>query len=160
MTSSCSEYWWKCSECSSTCSCTESVTGFIRSEWRRVDGVLMLSFYCSRTLWSVICFISRPWSDGPSDVPAPIGAEEGLDCVRGATRRTPGTQSHRTQGHRCQDLGKELQGCYCWSKRNLEQTNDKEFQPALPFTSNWSYCRKKTKIAFLLIKSELLLRSI
>lgn len=68
----------------------------------------------------------------PSDVPAPIGAKEGLDCVSGATRRTPGTQSHRTQGHRCQDLGKERQGRYCWSERNLEQTNDKEFQPALP----------------------------
>ena len=53
-----------CSECSSTCTCMESVTGLICSEWQRVDGVLIILFYCSRTLWSVICFISRPWSDG------------------------------------------------------------------------------------------------
>ncbi len=62
----------------------------------------------------------------------PIRAKEGLDCVRRTSRQTPGTQSHRTQGHRCQDLGKELQSCCCCSGRNLEQTNDKEFQSPLP----------------------------
>lgn len=77
-------------------------------------------------------FYQKPMVRQPSDLPAPIGTEEGLNCVRGTNRKTPGTQSHRTQGHRCQDLGKELQRCYCCSKRNFEQTNDKEFQPPLP----------------------------
>lgn len=92
-----------------------------------------MQFTCTSQLNSLISYVLYLLSmvRQPSDLLTPIGAKEGLDCVGGPTRLTLGIQSHRTQGHRCQDLGKELQSCYCWSKRNLEQTNDKEFQPSL-----------------------------
>lgn len=52
----------------------------------------------------VINDIFHQLSINSTDQPAPVGEKESLDYVRGTKRRTPGTQSHRTQGHRCQDL--------------------------------------------------------
>lgn len=57
----------------------------------------------------------------PSDLSPPIAAkEDGHPRLKVTGPRTslPG--------------GKELQGCYCCSERNPEQTNDKEVSPASP----------------------------
>lgn len=66
-----------------------------------------------------------------TDFSTQVRAKETLVCVKGMSRRAAGTKSHRTQGHHCQDLGNELQSCYCWLKRNPRV--DKRQRYFLPF---------------------------
>lgn len=102
-------------------------------EFGKVDEqdltVTTFATFCIPSLLVMKAWLLRPRQ--ASDLTTSLSTKEGWDCVGGMKTLTPGFQSHRTQGHRCQDLEMTDKAPHCWAPEELH-AHKRQRIPTIP----------------------------